>query len=372
MRIFMVIVAVVLIGALGVGFYVYRLMSDMNSFATLEPHFDGTCTQVAGFAGGTEDIDIDRTSGWVFVSSFDRRAAFADPNNAPRGAIEVFHLNDPDAVFDATPSTPVDFQPHGISYYDGPEGRRLFVINHPADGAQAIEVFDLNWNRAGRPLLIHAETITDPLIVSPNDLVAVGPRSFYTGNDFSTADRGGLGYMLELYLRQDKTTLVYYDGEEGSIAARGLTYANGVNVSPDGETLYLAETTDGALRIFDRDVETGALTQRPGAEGLLRLGPGLDNIDVDALGRVWITAHPQPFKLQDHADNPENLSPAQVFMLTPSAEEGGSVAEIYLGDGSLASGSSVAIFDQGVMVIGVIFQPNVIVCRPTHPHVVGG
>jgi len=372
MRAFMIVLAVVLIAVFGVGLFGLRLMADMNVFATIEPSFEGTCTQVAGFSGGTEDLQIDRESGWVFVSAFDRRAAFADPSAAPRGAIEVFHIDDPEAIFDATPSTPVDFQPHGISYYDGPEGRRLFVINHPSDGTQAIEIFDLSWNRAGRPLLIHVETITHPLIVSPNDLVAVGPRSFYVGNDFSTADREGLGYTLELYLRQDKTTLVYFDGQDARVVAQGLTYANGVETSPNGETLYLAETTDGTLRIYDRDVATGVLTQRPGANGLLRLGPGLDNIDIDALGRVWVTAHPQPFKLQDHAADVANLSPAQVFMLTPGETEGGLVAEVYLGDGSLVSGSSVAAFHNGTMVIGVIFEPHVAICQPTHEHVVGG
>lgn len=372
MRKFMIFLAVVLIAVLGVGLYYLRLMVDLGAFATIEPHFDGTCETMGGFAGGTEDLLIDRETGWVFVSSFDRRTALANPAADVRGAIEVFQLDHPErGSINITPDMPADFRPHGISLYDGSEGKRLFVISHRLDGTQAIDIFDVTYGEEGRPALTYAETITDPLFVSPNDLVAVGPRAFYVGNDATTADHESLSYMLELYLRQNRTTLVYFDGQEAIIAARGLTYANGVEISPDGQTLYLAETTDGTMRVYDRDVASGVLTQRAGANGLLRLGPGLDNIDIDAEGRVWLTAHPKPFELQGHAQDPAHLSPAQVNLITPAADGGGSVAEVYLGDGSLASGSSVAAYDNGTMVIGVIFEPHVVVCQPTHAHVVG-
>lgn len=371
MRAIMFGLAIVLIAALGVGLYIFRIMVDLGSFREIEAHFDGTCERMDGFAGGTEDLIIDRETGWVFVSAFDRRAEIENPDAQVRGAIEVFQLNAGSAApLDITPATPTDFRPHGISFYNGPEGKRLFVINHRADGTQAIELFDMTYSASGLPALTYVETITDPLIVSPNDLAAVGPRSFYVGNDFSTPDRDGLAYLAEAYLRLNRTTLVYYDGQRGAIAARGLTYANGVAVSEDGETLYLGETTDGALRIYDRNTATGALTQRPGAEGLLQLGTGVDNIDIDAAGRVWVTAHPQLFKVVDLAADPAVLSPAQVLMLTPEGDTGGTVAEVYMGTGELASGPATTAYHEGRMVIGVIFDPYVVVCDPTHEHVI--
>jgi arylesterase/paraoxonase len=372
MRTLMIVVAVVLIAVMGIGLYYVRLMADMGSFSSIEPHFDGTCETMDGFAGGTDDLLIDRETGWVFVSAFDRRTALANPDADVRGAIQAFRLGAPEeGAIDITPQTPADFRPHGISFYSGQEGKRLFVISHRADGTQAIELFDVLYDLDGTPSLGFVETITDPLIISPNDLVAVGPRAFYVGNDSTTADHESLSYMLELYLRQNRTTLVYYDGAEATVAARGLTYANGVEVSPDGRTLYLAETTDGTLRVYDRDPASGLLTQRAGPNGLLKLGPGLDNIDIDGQGRVWITAHPQPFKLQGHREEAANLSPSQVNMITPDMDGGGSVAEVYLGDGHLASGSSVTAYHDETMVIGVIFEPHVVICNPTHEHIIG-
>ncbi len=376
LRIFMLGLGAVLIAALALGLYVFRLMTDLGAFRPIEAHFEGNCERMGGFAGGTEDVLIDRETGWVFVSSFDRRAALRNPDAAVRGAIEAFRLDAPEGgSLNLTQNLSLagvdDFRPHGFSLYDGPEGKRLFVINHRADGRQAIELFDLTYTEDGTPSLRHVETITHPLIVSPNDLVAVGPRSFYVGNDFTTADREGLDYMLETYLRLDRTTLVYYDGTDASIAARGLTYANGVEVSNDGRTLYVSETTDGNLRVYDRDVESGALTQRAGAEGLLRLGSGLDNIDVDAAGRIWIGAHPKLFDVIAHAEDAANLSPAQILMIEPSDDGGGAITEVYLGDGSLASGSSVGAYDNGRLVIGVIFDAHVVVCDVTDARVVG-
>lgn len=356
--------------ALAIGLFFFRLMYDAGSFKEIVTHFDGTCERYAGFDGGTEDLVIDHATGWVFVSSYDRRAELFGQGQR-RGRIEAFQLGNLDAgIVDLTPDGPADFRPHGISLYSGPEGMRLFVINHPGDGTQPIEIFDVAYND-GAPELTFAEAITDPLIVSPNDLVAVGPRSFYVGNDFSTADRGSLSYQLELFGRLNRTTLVYFDGTRASVAAHGLTYANGVNVSPDGATLYLAETTDGTLRIYDRDVASGALTQRAGPAGLLRLGTGVDNIDIDPEGRAWITAHPKLFDLRPHIENPANLSPAQVIMIDPGDDGFGDIVDVYMGSGALASGSSVAAYYNGQMVIGVIFDAHVVICDVTNPHVVG-
>ncbi len=369
LRSIMLVIGILLIGAFGVALFAVRLMIDMGSFRTIEAHYEGSCETYGGFAGGTEDVLIDRETGWVFVSSDDRRAFFTNPDTAPRGAIEVFRLDDPEAGhIDITPERSGDFRPHGISLYDGPEGKRLFVINHPADGHQFIELFDVNYGEDGVPSLAFVGSISDPLIVSPNDLVATGLVSFYVGNDFSTRDRDGLGYQMELFLRQNKTTLVYYDGEEARVVADGLTYANGVNVSPDGTVLYVAETTDGTLRIYDRDIVSGALTQRVGAEGLLDFGTGLDNIDIDAEGRLWIGAHPKLFDVQAHAIDAASPSPSQVLMIDPATQ---SISEVFMDTGALVSGSSTAAYHDGTMVIGVIFDGHVAVCDVTDERVLG-
>ncbi len=48
-----------------------------------------------------------------------------------------------------------------------------------------------------------------------------------------------------------------------------LKEATGVAVSPDGKNVYVASYFSDALAIFDRDPQTGALTQKPGAGGCI-------------------------------------------------------------------------------------------------------
>ena len=346
--------------AIGFGVFFVRLMMDMGSFLEVEAHFDGTCERFDGFAGGTEDVLIDRDTGWVFVSSDDRRAYAADPISPPRGAIEVFRLDNPQAGhINITPDVPHDFHPHGFSMYDDPTGKRLFVINHPTNGTQLIELFDVTYGADGVPSLEYVGSISDPLIVSPNDLVATGLVSFYVGNDYSQRDAGSLRHTLELFLRQNKTNLIYYDGNDARVVADGLTYANGVNVSPDGETLYLAETTDGVIRIYDRDIANGALTQREGPEGVLSFGTGVDNIDIDDQGRVWVAAHPKMFDVQSHMNDADFPSPSQVLLIDPNDQ---TIAEVYMDTGEFISAAATAAFHDGRMVLGVIFNDQVAVC----------
>jgi len=368
-RIIKLSLVALLVIAAGFSMFFVRLMLDMGSFRTIEAHFDGTCETYGGFAGGTEDVLIDRESGWVFVSSYDRRSGEANPSTAPRGAIEVFRLDDPGAGhINITPSVPHDFRPHGFSLLDDPEGKRLFVINHPENGDQLIELFDVAYSEDGMPSLAYVGSISDPLIISPNDIVATGLVSFYVGNDFSRRDRGSIGYMLDLFLRQDKTNLIYYDGNDASVAADGLTYANGVNLSPDGQTLYLAETTDGVMRIYDRDIASGVLTQREGEDGTLSFGTGVDNIDIDDEGRIWIGAHPKLFDIEPHMADASSPSPSQVLLIDPAAQ---TILEVYTDPGDILSASSTAAYHAGRMVIGVIFDHQVAVCDVTDTRVLG-
>ena len=64
------------------------------------------------------------------------------------------------------------FNPHGLSLYTDPHTGvvSVFVVNHKADGTQAIEIFDFATQTHS---LVHRRTVVDPKINSPNDLVAV-------------------------------------------------------------------------------------------------------------------------------------------------------------------------------------------------------
>jgi arylesterase/paraoxonase len=256
--------------------WVVDLVWSAGQFKTIEPHFDGRCTQVEGVTGA-EDITIHPETGIAFISACDRRAV--NEGRPGRGRIFAYDLNaDHPKPADLTPGAAEDFQPHGLSLYVGDEEQdTLFVVNHEG-GTHRIEVYDVNG--AG---LSHRRTLSDPMLVSPNDVVAVGPDRFYVSNDHRYAP--GMKRMMEEYLRLRLSNILYYDGSRFTEAASGFGYANGINVSVDRETLYLCAVTERSLHVFDREPSTGKLIHRERVE----LNTGVDNVEVDAEGGLSLT-----------------------------------------------------------------------------------
>jgi len=199
--------------------------------------------------------------------------------------------------------------------------------------------------------------VRDPLLVSPNDLVAVGPDAFYAANDHGSA--GAFGQMLSDVLLLRNANIVYYDGASMRVAGDRLSFPNGIGVSADGKTIYVAETIGAALHVYSRNAGTGELTARDYA----RLGVGLDNIDVEPDGALLIAGHPKMMAFLAHARDPRKLSPSQVIRVEPAEAGGGKAGTIYLNLGEELSGSSVAAGYGDRMLIGNVFDPKILVCR---------
>lgn len=344
---------IVLILVLVASFFIVRTLVRGGTFTEIEPHFAGTCTTVDGVPGG-EDLLIDRGTRTVYVSAYDRRAVAA--GNDINGGIYAFFLDDEKPVLKPLEiaGRPQSFRPHGISLYSGEGGtKRLFVVNHPADGRQTVEIFDLTG--AG---LRHVATVEDPeTIISPNDVVGVGPAAFYVSND--AGNPPGLMRQIERYGGFAVSTVAYFDGEIVRTVVDGLAMGNGINVSNDGNTIYVAETLGETLHMYDRDSETGALSERDS----VNLGSGLDNIDVAADGSLWIASHPKMLRVIAHAADPDEPAPSQVIKVTVEDGQGGTADEIYLSDGEPLSGASTAAVLDGTMIVGAIFDPEILICE---------
>ena len=63
---------VLLLAVIIAGVLAYRVMNAAGAFVEVKPHFAGTCKQVDGVVGA-EDIELDRATGLIFISSQDRR-----------------------------------------------------------------------------------------------------------------------------------------------------------------------------------------------------------------------------------------------------------------------------------------------------------
>lgn len=349
------LIAAAILAVTMLSIFTWRFLAAAGYFTAIKLEVPAVCSVVPS-PPGPEDIEVDRARGLAFVAASDRRALMAG-NYSARGGIYVIDLTAPSEHWQLRPVTaqePADFHPHGLSLYTGADGaRRLFVVNHRSDKSHSVEIFDV----AADGGLTFVRSVTDPLLISPNDVVAVGPESFYATNDHGTANKTKA--MMDDILLSLNSNVVYFDGQKMSVAAGSLSFANGINKSADGKSIYVAETMGLRLHIYDRDEATGALTPKDSTP----LGTGLDNIDVLDDGALLIAAHPKITSFMSHAGDAAEISPSQVIRVELDPKGGGKAGTIYLNLGKEISGISVAAGYRDLMLLGNVFQPNILVCE---------
>ena len=329
----------------------YRVISGTGLFYAINPHFSGQCEAVSGVVGA-EDITIDHANQFAYISADDRRATLA--GKPISGGIYGLDLSEPDALPTLlTQDFSPNFHPHGIYLYQHTDSSRsLFVVNHLEGGGENIEVFDIN----NVNQLTHRQSITYPELISPNDIVAIGPSQFYVTNDHGYPS-GHFMQTLEEYLGLPLSSVSYYDGKKGHIVASGLKFTNGIAIAPDLKTLYIAEILNRKVGVYNRNANTNELSKRSD----ILVDTGADNLEWDENGNLWLGAHPKLFDFAAHAKDASKPSPSQVLKInvdksTPEVEE------IYLNAGEALSGSTVGAVSGNTLLIGSVFEEHLLKC----------
>lgn len=329
--------------------FAFKTYRDAGELRELSFHVPRKIITVKGLLG-SEDLTLDRGAGLALISSAEMRLTDPDAPR-PRGAIMAYDLvRMGETVRELTAEFEAEFNPHGLGLWLEESGRGvLMAVNHRRDG-HYVEIFDY---AAGR--LVHRRSTAAAVMHSPNDVLPVGRDSFYVTNDHGSPSPARR--LLEDYLQLNRSYLLYFDGNDFRKAAEDLAYANGVNISPDGRRLYVAETVGKRIRVFNRDLNTGRLAPA----GVIEAGTGVDNIEVGPSGDLWIGAHPKLLTFIQYSKNPDRVSPSQVLKISSPGREA-SITEVYLGDGRKLSGSSVAAVFEKKLLIGSVFDDKFLIC----------
>jgi len=330
-----------------VGLFTLEFMSFGGQFRDLSVRSPGACSTLP-LNASAEDIQIDRNRSIAYLSSLDRRGLVE--GLAVEGTVlQVDLVADPLRTEPALSSAPPGFRPHGMSLYRMGDGKqRLFVISHPEGDEHVIEVFEQNADNR----FTHVGSIRDPLLVSPNAIVAVGPQQFYVAND--KGDAGFLGRIGESLFRTGLSTVVYFDGESMRVEAERLKSAVGMGLSPDGLTAYVAETLGKRVSVYTRNPLTGDLTFKQHIE----LDGSPDNINVDADGALWIAVHAKLIDLIRHFGDASHHAPTTLLRYAA-----GTTTPVYVNDGSEISAGSVGAAFGGRLYMGSITEPQLLICR---------
>ncbi len=347
------------------------------------------CHSLDGIAGA-EDITVDAQEGLAYVSSTDRRAMLnGDPPVSPDGRVgHIYRIDlnvDPVRIWDVTPASlrQVGFAPHGISLIVLPDGeRRLFVINHRAtydpasrrwrssDAASRVEIMPFTRTARGGEELGLEDPVEHGLLVSPNDVAAVGPRSFYATNDHGQP--AGLEAILRDILGLNDGFLVYHDGTRTETVGLTLPWANGVQADLRAQRLYVASSSRGTITTLAWEDRHPARA----LSGTFPLGTGVDNIEIDhATGDLLVAAHPSALRLVALRYRLfGEASPSQVIRLARDAEGRPRVAGVVLHDdgdearpGRIAGATVAAPYHRPegrrLLLMGSVFSRFVLLCH---------
>lgn len=239
------------------------------------------------------------------------------------------------------------FNPHGISLYTDPtdDAVYLFVVNHPQHKSQ-VELFKYVEDSNS---LLHLKTINHELLYSVNDIVAVGPDSFYATNDRYYPHEILKGFVEPL-LAQPWTNVVYYSPEEVKVVSEGYYMANGINISPDKRHIYVVDLFDHNVHVLERKEDNSVTSVKTVAVGSL-----CDNVEVDAdTGDLWLGCHPNAWKAV--MSDPKDPPGSEVIRIQNIHSDQPTVTQVYEDNGQVLIGSSVAAPYGGKLLIGTVYH----------------
>ncbi|MDF2158859.1 SMP-30/gluconolactonase/LRE family protein [Algoriphagus sp. CAU 1675] len=338
---------------MGIAFLLYTFWST-GFFRKIEPKNEfGEVFQTINLPG-VEDLAISRKDSFLILSVDDR----AKKRDGEEGIHDLYWLD-----LSKTPFQPqriplpsdLTLFPHGISLFElGPHHYQLAVINH-VKGKHSVELFSIQ-----EGAVQHERTLRDPLLISPNDLVLVGKDQFYYSNDHGNTSR--LGIFAENYLGVAVANVGYFDGENFRIVAEGMGYPNGLQYDSDKDLLFVASSRKFLIRVFDIN-SNGDLSQIEDIDA----GTGVDNIELDEAGNLWIGSHPDLMTFSAYAAGKKELAPSEIIKVTYQQGERSPIEKVWIDSGETMSASSVAVLFGDFLFLGNVMDQKMLVLKKSSP-----
>ena len=349
MRTFKITLLLLLVALL---IFVANTLISTGFFRTIEPKFEGNIVKKVALPGA-EDITISQSDSFAIVSATDRKARIQ--GRTVKGGLYFIDLRDQDFTpLPLTDNFNRPFAPHGISLFKMDSTYQVMAINH-VRGKHSIEVFELKGKE-----LTYLETLRDPAMIQPNDIIQVAKDRFYFTNDHRYTK--GYRRMAEEYLGLAVSNVVYFDGKTYREVADGFAYANGINYDAARNLLYAAAPRGFLVKVFDVEAD-GSLSFIEEID----CGTGVDNIEFDTDGNLWIGAHPNLLRFTAYAQGKKETSPSEIIKIDYRGKGDYTVEKVYVENGEEMSGSTVAATFGNLILTGNVMDDAFLILERNEP-----
>ncbi|KAF8925041.1 Arylesterase-domain-containing protein [Dissophora ornata] len=358
--------------------FVKHAVTDLGLFLGPVQSFNTAGCEVVQGLEACEDVHIHHASGLAFTTcgNAEARKSWYPPMNHHNASTEG-GFEDKFVIYDIASGKydvkelvglPADTDRvfHGLDIFErSPTELTIFAVNHRRTGS-VIEVLEY---KIGDKNVYYKETIKHDLIRTPNDIVALGPRSFYVSNDHLYSV--GAWRLIEENLRRPWSNVIYYSPETAFVAFDHVISANGMTATTDRSLVYVSACHGGAIHVL-KPKEDHTLVE----QDHIKLDFYNDNPSFDpATGDVLITGHVKPLTMVAGLSVPNETfnGPSKIMKLAknPLAETDKKAAKhvletVLVDDGHLISTGTVAAIDRkrDVMLVGTAFSDRGLVRCP--------
>ncbi len=342
---------VLLILLLGLLIFVANIFISTGFFRTIENKFNGEIIKKINLPGA-EDIVISRKDSFAIISSTNGRAL--PSTNKEYGGLYYLDLkNDNYKPISLTADFKKPFAPHGISMIKIDSIYKILAISH-TENSHSIEVFELNGKK-----LKHRKTLKHPTMISPNDIKIIDEHRFYFTNDHKYTK--GMMRFLEDYGGLSISNVMYYDGENYTEVADGISYANGINIDEKRKLLFVASPRKFLVKVFKiKDDNSLEFIEN------IDCKTGVDNIEFDVDGNLWIGSHPNLIHFAEYAKGNKKTSPSEIIKINYIDKKDYTIEQVYMEDGTEMSASTVAVTFGNLILTGNVMDKHFLILKK-HP-----
>ena len=322
------------------------LMYSTGFFRTIDKKFDGNILKKVSI-DGVEDITINQKEGFAIISSTKRKNL--PPVEQENGDLYLIDLKNMESKpILLTQNFDKPFAPHGISIYTKDSITTIAAVNHTING-EYIELFKLTKSK-----LTHHKTLHNDLIISPNDIVLLDEETFYFTNDHIY--KNGFMRFIEEFLGLPFSNVIFYDGKKFKEAAKGISYANGINFEKNKNLIFVASPRKFKIKVYKKQPDNSLTFIED-----VYCGSGVDNIEFDTNNNLWVGAHPNLLQFMSYANSYHSITPSEIIKIQYFKKGDYKVETIYLEKGEEMSGSTVAAPFENLILMGNVMDKHFVI-----------